>query len=220
MSGLNFAVIIPYYNVLLTGAFWTLILWGCSSFLSIVGGIPLALANISRNKILQKGSGFFIWLFRGTPLLLQLFLIYFGLPQVGLNLSPILAGIIGLSIHYAVYNSDVMRAGIVAIDRGQQEASRSLGLSHFQTLRKVLIPQALRNVTPAIGNNLIALLKESSLVSIITVPELTLSAQWAISETFRPFEFYVAAGVLYYVINYYVLENLLKRIEMKTALSR
>jgi polar amino acid transport system permease protein len=220
MSGLNFAVIIPYYNVLLTGAFWTLILWGCSSFLSIAGGIPLALANISRNKILQKGSGFFIWLFRGTPLLLQLFLIYFGLPQVGLNLPPILAGIIGLSIHYAVYNSDVMRAGIVAIDRGQQEASRSLGLSYFQTLRKVLIPQPLRNVTPAIGNNLIALLKESSLVSIITVPELTLSAQWAISETFRPFEFYVAAGVLYYVINYYVLENLLKRIEMKTALSR
>lgn len=220
MPKLNFLAVLPYYQVLIVGVTWTLILWGASSFLSVVGGIPLALASISKNKTIRNSSGFFIWLVRGTPLLLQLFLIYFGLPQVGLDLPPVLAGIIGLSIHYAVYNSDVMRAGIVSIDVGQHEASRSLGLSHLQTLRKIIIPQALRNVTPALGNNLIALLKESALVSIITVPELTLSAQRAISETFRPFEFYITAGILYYIINYYILESLLRRIEMKTALSR
>ena len=157
--------------------------------------------------------------FRGTPLLLQLFLIYFGLPQIGIYLSPMVSGVLGLGIHYAVYNADVMRTGIVAIESGQYEASRSLGLSRAQTLRKVIIPQALRNVAPALGNNLIALLKESSLVSIITVPELTLAAQRAISDTFRPFEFYIAAGAIYYGVNYF-LEMGLKRVEMKTALAR
>ena len=220
MAAFDFTVVLPYANILLSGAFFTLILWGASSLLSILGGIPLAVANIAENPVLRNTSGFFLWLFRGTPLLLQLFLIYFGLPQVGIDFPPIVAGILGLSIHYAAYNSDVMRAGIVAMDPGQREASRSLGLSHLQTLRKVLIPQALRNVTPALGNNLIALLKESALVSIITVPELTLSAQRAISETFRPFEFYIVVGIIYYVINYYVLETMLRRIEMKTALSR
>ncbi len=152
-------------------------------------------------------------------LLLQLFLIYFGLPQIGIYLSPIVSGVLGLGIHYAVYNADVMRTGIVAVESGQHEASRSLGLSRAQTMRKVIIPQALRNVAPALGNNLIALLKESSLVSIITVPELTLAAQRAISDTFRPFEFYIAAGAIYYGVNYF-LEMGLKRVEMKTALAR
>jgi polar amino acid transport system permease protein len=134
-------------------------------------------------------------------------------------LSPIVAGILGLSLHYSVYNADVIRAGIVAIDTGQHEAARSLGLSRLRTMRKVIIPQALRNVGPALGNNFIGLLKESALVSIITVPELTLSAQSGISETFRPFEFYFAVGAIYYAINS-VLEFGLKRVEMKTALSR
>ncbi|UCF91425.1 MAG: amino acid ABC transporter permease [Desulfobacterales bacterium] len=219
MTGLDFSVVLDYYPVMLAGLMWTSILCACAIALSLVGGVPLALAGISRNRILRSATGFFIWVFRGTPLLLQLFLIYFGLPQVGIYLSPIVSGIIGLGIHYAVYNSDVMRAGIVAVETGQHEASRSLGLSRAQTMRKVIIPQALRNVTPALGNNLIALLKESALVSIITVPELTLAAQRAISETFRPFEFYLAAGVIYYDINYF-LELGLKRVELKTALSR
>ena len=219
MTGLNFSVLIEYYPILLEGLFYTCILCAASIALSLVAGVPLALSGISTNRLVRWPFGFFIWIFRGTPLLLQLFLIYFGLPQIGIYLSPIVSGILGLGIHYAVYNSDVMRAGIVAVERGQHEASRSLGLSRAQTMRKVILPQALRNVTPALGNNLIALLKESALVSIITVPELTLSAQRAISDTFRPFEFYFAAGAIYYGINYF-LELGLKRVEMKTALSR
>jgi polar amino acid transport system permease protein len=205
--------------MLLEGLLWTCVLCAASIALSLVGGIPLALSGISANRLVRWPFAFFIWVFRGTPLLLQLFLIYFGLPEIGIYLSPVVSGILGLGIHYAVYNSDVMRAGIVAVERGQHEASRSLGLSRAQTMRKVILPQALRSVTPALGNNLIALLKESALVSIITVPELTLSAQRAISETFRPFEFYFAAGAIYYGINYF-LELGLKRVEMKTALSR
>ena len=219
MTGLDFSVLGEYYPMLLQGLLWTCLLCASSIALSLVGGVPLAVASISRNRSVRAVTRFFLWIFRGTPLLLQLFLIYFGLPQIGIYLSPIASGIIGLGVHYAVYNADVMRTGIVAIESGQHEASRSLGLSRGQTMRKVIVPQALSNVAPALGNNLIALLKESALVSIITVPELTLSAQRAISDTFRPFEFYFAAGAIYYIVNYF-LELGLKRVEMKAALYR
>ena len=219
MTGLDFSVLGEYYPMLLQGLMWTCLLCASSIALSLVGGVPLAVASISRNRSVRSATRFFLWIFRGTPLLLQLFLIYFGLPQIGIYLSPIASGIIGLGVHYAVYNADVMRAGIVAVESGQHEASRSLGLSRGQTMRKVIVPQALSNVAPALGNNLIALLKESALVSIITVPELTLSAQRAISDTFRPFEFYFAAGAIYYIVNYF-LELGLKRVEMKAALYR
>jgi polar amino acid transport system permease protein len=219
MTGLEFSVLGEYYPMLLEGLIWTCILCASSIALSLASGVPLAVASISRNRIVLAATRSFLWVFRGTPLLLQLFLIYFGLPQIGIYLSPIAAGIIGLGLHFAVYNADVMRAGIVAIEIGQTEASRSLGLSRSQTMRKVIVPQALRNVAPALGNNLIAMLKESALVSIITVPELTLSAQRAISDTFRPFEFYFAAGAIYYIVNYF-LELGLKSVENKTALYR
>jgi polar amino acid transport system permease protein len=219
MVGLQFTVLLAYIDVFAWGAMWTGILCFASVAFSIVGGIPMAMAVLSRHELVRRPVAFLTWVFRGTPLLLQLYMIYFGLPKVGLYLSPITSGILGLSLHYSVYNADVIRAGIAAIDTGQHEASRSLGLSRLQTMRKVIIPQALRNVTPALGNNFIALLKESALVSIITVPELTLSAQLGISETFRPFEFYLAAGAVYYAINY-LLEVGLKRVEMKAALSR
>ena len=219
MTGLDLSVLPEYLPMLLLGLMWTCILCVCSIAFSLVAGVPLAVASISRSRWLRSITEFFLWVFRGTPLLLQLFLIYFGLPQIGIYLSPMVSGVLGLGIHYAVYNADVMRTGIVAVESGQHEASRSLGLSRAQTLRKVIIPQALRNVAPALGNNLIALLKESSLVSIITVPELTLATQRAISDTFRPFEFYIAAGVIYYIVNYF-LEMGLKRVETKTALAR
>jgi len=219
MQGLEFSVVFENMNILLQGMFWTVVLCSSASLLSIVVAVVLAMTGISKLKPVRSATLFFLWVFRGTPLLLQLFLFYFGLPQVGLYLSPIITGIIGLTLHFGVYNADVLRAGILGVETGQHEASRSLGLSYFQTMRKVIIPQALRNVSPAVGNNLIALLKESSLVSIITVPELTLSAQRAISETFRPFEFYFAAGALYYVVNW-GLEFILQRVEARTALTR
>ncbi|MBW2041112.1 MAG: amino acid ABC transporter permease [Deltaproteobacteria bacterium] len=219
MQGLEFSVVFENMNILLHGMFWTVVLCSSASLLSIVVAVVLAMTGISKLKPLRSATFFFLWVFRGTPLLLQLFLFYFGLPQIGLYLSPIITGIIGLTLHFGVYNADVLRAGILGVETGQHEASRSLGLSYFQTMRKVIIPQALRNVSPAVGNNLIALLKESSLVSIITVPELTLSAQRAISETFRPFEFYFAAGALYYVVNW-GLEFILQRVEARTALTR
>lgn len=217
--GLNFAVLPDYAGMMALGAFWTVVLTVVSGLASVVVGTVLAVARLSRSKPVTRPVAFLMWLFMGTPLLLQLYFIYFGLVELGIDLTALTAGIIALSVHFAVYNADVIRAGIAAIDPGQYEAARSTGLGHLQTMRLVIVPQALRNVAPALGNNMIALLKESSLVSIIGVMELTLSAQRAISETYRPFEFYMAAAGIYYVLNI-GLEYALARIERRTALSR
>src|SRR5690606_22867393 len=131
----------------------------------------------------------------------------------------LVAGIIGLGLHFAVYNADVIRAGIVAVDPGQQEGARSLGLSRLQAFRYVVIPQAVRNVTPPLGNNLIALLKDSALVSVLGVAELVHASQLAISETYRPFEFYITAAVLYYLLNL-LLEAGLRAVERKVEATR
>lgn len=199
--GLDFSVVPGYFEALLLGSLWTIAITLSSAVISFFGGIILAVIALYAPAIIRLPFRVFAFLFMGTPLLLQLFLIYFGLIQIGIDLPAFVAGIIGLGLHFAVYNSDIIQAGILAVDTGQHEGARTLGLSRWQTIRKIIVPQAVRTVIPPIGNNMIALLKDSALVSVIGVAELTLTAQLAISKTFRPFEFYVAAAACYYVIN-------------------
>src|SRR5690606_17963383 len=150
MQALDFSIVTPYTDLLLTGLWWTLVLTVASAFLSFVLGIAFALVVLYAPAILAWPVRFFMWLFMGTPLLLQLFLIYFGLVQIGIDIPALGAGIIGLSLHFAVYNADIIRAGIVAVDPGQMEGARSIGFSHGQALRYVVIPQAIRNTIPPI----------------------------------------------------------------------
>jgi polar amino acid transport system permease protein len=199
LQGLDFTVLLPYAGILWTGVLWTVALT-----------VSAALAYPVRA---------FMWLFMGTPLLLQLFLIYFGLVQIGIDIPALAAGIAALGLHFAVYNADIIRAGIVAVDPGQTEVARSLGFGRMQTLRYMVVPQAVRNTAPAIGNSMIALLKESAIVSVIGITELVHASQLAISETFRPFEFYIAAAVLYYALNL-VMEAGLRRVERVVEVSR
>ncbi|WP_457587864.1 amino acid ABC transporter permease [Ensifer canadensis] len=219
MQGLDFSVIPPYADILWTGVWWTAILTVSAGAISFVFGIVFAVTVLYAPVIVTWPVRAFMWLFMGTPLLLQLFLIYYGLGQLDFKIPALVAGIVGLGLHFAVYNADVLRAGIVAVDAGQTEGARSIGFGKFQTLRYVVVPQAIRNTVPAIGNNLIALLKESSLVSIIGIAELVHSAQLAISETYRPFEFYIVAAALYYILNL-VLEAGLRRVEQNVEVSR
>jgi len=217
--GLDFTVIPGYLDVILLGALWTVAITVGAALLSFFGGIFFAVIALYTPTIVRLPFRAFEWLFMGTPLLLQLFLIYFGLVQIGIDLPAFVAGVIGLGLHFAVYNSELIQTAIVAVDRGQMEAARTLGLSRGQALRKVVIPQAVRDVIPPIGNNMIALLKDSALVSVIGVGELTLSAQLAIGRTYRPFEFYVLAALLYYVINL-GMEAVLRRIERRVQAAR
>ncbi|WP_028878903.1 amino acid ABC transporter permease [Terasakiella pusilla] len=217
--GLDFSVVPDYLDVIFLGALWTIAITVCAGLLSFFGGIFFAVIALYGNAAVRLPFRFFEWLFMGTPLLLQLFLIYFGLVQIGIDLPAFVAGAIGLGLHFAVYNSELIQTAIVSVDKGQMEAARTLGLSRGQALRKVVIPQAVRDVIPPIGNNMIALLKDSALVSVIGVGELTLSSQLAIGRTYRPFEFYAVAAAFYYLINV-VMEAVLRRLERKTALSR
>ncbi|MBN2907773.1 MAG: amino acid ABC transporter permease [Rhodobacteraceae bacterium] len=217
--GLDFSVVPGWLDTILLGGLWTIAITLSAAVLSFVGGILFAVIALYAPWIVRQPFRLFAWLFMGTPLLLQLFLIYFGLIQIGINLPAFVAGVIGLGLHFAVYNSELIQTAIVAVDKGQMEAARTLGLSRSQALRKVVVPQAVRDVIPPIGNNMIALLKDSALVSVIGVGELTLSAQLAIGRTYRPFEFYLVAAVCYYIINL-GMEAVLRRIERRTALSR
>jgi polar amino acid transport system permease protein len=217
--GLDFTVVPKFIDIILLGALWTVAITIGAALLSFFGGIVFAVVALYAHWTIRLPFRAFAWLFMGTPLLLQLFLIYFGLVQVGIDLPAFVAGVIGLGLHFAVYNSELIQTAIIAVDKGQMEAARTMGLSRGQALRKVVIPQAVRDVIPPIGNNMIALLKDSALVSVIGVSELTLSAQRAIGRTYRPFEFYVVAAAFYYVINL-GMEAVLRRIERRTALSR
>lgn len=217
--GLDFSVIPGYLDVIALGALWTIAITIGAALLSFFGGIVFAVIALYAPVLVRLPFRAFEWLFMGTPLLLQLFLIYFGLVQIGIDLPAFVAGVIGLGLHFAVYNSELIQTAIVAVDKGQMEAARTLGMGRGQALRKVVIPQAVRDVIPPIGNNMIALLKDSALVSVIGVSELTLSAQLAIGRTYRPFEFYVLAALFYYVINL-GMEAVLRRIERRIRAAR
>ena len=217
--GLDFSIIPKYMDIILLGVAWTIGITVAAALLSFVGGIIFAVVALYSPWLIRQPFRLIEWVFMGTPLLLQLFLIYFGLVQIGIDLPAFVAGVVGLGLHFAVYNSELIQTAIIAVDKGQMEAARTLGLSRGEALRKVVIPQAVRDVIPPIGNNMIALLKDSALVSVIGVSELTLSAQRVIGATYRPFEFYLVAAAFYYVINL-CMEWVQRRIERRIAISR
>jgi len=168
-------------------------------------GLPLALlvalARLSRVSALRGVSGVYVSFMRGTPLLVQIFMLYYGLPAFGVSVSPLLGGVLALTLNAAAYLSETMRASILSVPRGQREAALSLGLTGGQTLRLVVLPQAARVALPSLGNTLIGLVKDTSLVSVITVVELLRSAQLVIARTFEPFGPYLAAALIYWAIS-------------------
>ncbi|GHF52194.1 cystine transport system permease protein [Deinococcus metalli] len=168
-------------------------------------GLPLgflvALARLSRFSLLRGVSSVFVSFIRGTPLLVQIFVIYYGLPSLGITLNPVAGGTIALTLNAAAYLSETIRAAILSIPRGQREAATSLGLSPSQTMRLIILPQAARVALPSLSNTLIGLVKDTSLVSVITVVELLRSAQLVIARTFEPFGPYLAAALIYWAIS-------------------
>jgi len=142
----------------------------------------------------------YVFVFRGTPLLVQIFLIYFGLPALGINVPAYWSGVIALGLNSGGFQAEIVRAGIESIDRGQSEAARSIGMSRFQTLIFILVPQTVRRVIPPLTNELITLTKSSSLLSAIAVLELTHAEQAIIARTFAPFEIYAAVAVMYLLL--------------------
>lgn len=165
-------------------------------------GLAVALVRMSKLRIPRAVAVTYVSIFLGTPMLVQILLIYFGLPQIGISIDPIPSGIVALSLNVGAYQSENFRAGLLGVDSGQREAASSIGMSYWQSMRRIIFPQALRIALPPIGTRFIALMKDTSLVSVITVTELTRVAERVGSATFRYLEMYIIVAVIYWLLNF------------------
>lgn len=209
---MDFSFLSKYYLFFIEGSKNTLLLAFFTVIFGVILGTFLALMRISRHKIIKFIATSYVEFMRGTPLLVQLYIIYYGLPKIGVDFSSIpfigdtygdfVAGIITLSINSAAYIAEIIRAGIQAVDKGQMEAARSLGMKQSTAMRHIIIPQALKNILPALGNEFIVVIKESSIVSIIGIQELMYKADTVRGNTFQPFEPLIVAAIIYFIMTF------------------
>lgn len=192
---------------LLAGSLITIEITSFSVFFGLILGTIAGLGKLSRKRVFRYPSVVYVDFIRGTPLLVQILLFYYGIPGLYYNttgnpmsIDPIIAGIIVCSINSGAYIAEIVRAGIQSIDRGQMEAARSLGMSERTAMREIILPQAFRRIIPPLGNEFIALLKDSSLLAVIGVHELLKSGQLYISRTFAAFPVYIAVALMYLIM--------------------
>ena len=198
---LDFSVVFKVLPLLLEGAAVTVEITALSVGFGFIIGMLVGVARLAKMRPLKWLAMIYIDFIRGTPLLVQIFLIYFALPMItGTRIDPFFAAITACSINSGAYIAEIFRAGIQSIDKGQIEAGRSLGLNWFQTMRYVFMPQALKRVIPPLGNEFIAMLKDSSLVSVIGFEELTRRGQLIIAKTYSSFEIWMAVAILYLIM--------------------
>ncbi len=194
-------VAVRYIPDLARAAITTVELTVLTLLLSTVVGIPLAIIRNSSLRVLSRLVAAFSWLMRALPALLLLFFVYYGLPRFGLVLPAFPTAVVGLALSASAYNLEIFRAGLNAVDRGQHEAARALGLGPWHAWTRILIPQAAVVVIPPYVSNATLILKGSSIASIITVTEVTATANSLIGATYRPFELLVAAAIVYIALN-------------------
>lgn len=180
-----------------TAAGVTIMIAAAAQSAAAVIGFVLALGMRSRIMAVVAAARAYVWLFRGTPPLLLLLLFYFGLPQLGLRLGVLEAGLLCLSLYAGAYMAEIVRAALAAIDRGQVEAARSLGMSRAETMRSILLPQAVRLILPPFGNEFASMMRTTSLLSVISVEELLRATNMIINQNFRPLELYAVAALYY-----------------------
>ena len=199
---------------LLQGAIVTIEATLVGSLIAIAMGLCFAVARHARSGAVRRTTSFVVQFIRGTPLLVQLYVIFFVLPDIGITLPAFLAGVIGLGLHYACYMSEVFRAGIASVPRGQWDAAKACNLSHRQTWTRIILPQALPKMIPAAGNYVIGMMKEAALLSAISVHELMSRAQAIGNETYRYTEPLTVVGVIFLVLTIGAAA-LLKRLERR-----
>lgn len=202
--------------VLLNGTIVTVELTVIAIICGCIIALIIAVLKISSNKVLNSIGAFYTWIFRGTPLLLQLYVFYYGLPALGIEITAMQAAILGLSLNSGAYVAEIIRSGILAIDKGQFEASKALGFTYFQTMKKIILPQAFRVIIPPMGNEFIALIKDTSLVSVITMEELLRKAQLFVSASGDAVTPYVMTGVFYLIMTT-VFTFLFSRVEKRLS---
>lgn len=198
---LDFSPVLTDWGMLMSGAAVTVEVTAASLLLGCLIGLLVGIGRLNPQRRLLYGlcSAYLVF-FRGTPLLVQLFIWFFGLPQFGIMLPAFACGVVGLGMYSGAYVSEIVRGAIQSVDRGQNEAARSLGMSAGQAMRKIIIPQAIVRMIPPLGNEFIALIKNSALVSLLTIHDLMHEGQKIISVTYRSLEVYLAVALIYLVL--------------------
>lgn len=214
-------VMVETFPLLLSGVKLTIIITLAGLFFGFLIGVTCGLMKISRNLILRKLAGTYIEIIRGTPLIVQVMFLYFGIPMAsGLRIPPLIAGIIAIAVNSGAYIAEIVRGAVQSIDVGQREAGRSIGLTQAQTMLYIIWPQAFRRMIPPLGNQFIISLKDTSLLVVIGVAELTRVGQEIIAVNFRAFEVWLTVGIAYLMMTLTisrVLKTVEGRIERRVA---
>lgn len=211
------ALIVQYWPRLIAGLGLTVQITIISLILAGILGMVFGLLSVSKRKSLRAIALVYVDIVRGTPLLVQAFFIYFGIPAaLGIQSDPVVSGVITLSLNAGGYLAEIVRGGIESISRGQMEAARSLGLPYGMAMRSVILPQAIRTMTPALINQCIITLKDTSLLSVIGVTELTQTGRLIIANNYQSFEVWAIVAMMYFVI-IMILSKISKRIERKMS---
>ena len=186
-----------FWNILLPGLTVTIPLTAISFAFALVIAIAGALVQFAKIPVLTELSRLYIWIIRGTPLLVQLFIVFYGLPHVGILINPFVAAVIVFSINEGAYGAETMRAALESGPKGQLEAGLCAGMSWLQTIRRIVLPQAFRTAFPTLGNSLIAMVKDTSLAANITVTEMFMTTQRIVARTYEPLLLYIEVGLIY-----------------------
>ena len=216
-GGFDWELVLDWVPEMWRGAVMTIYLSFFALILALVIGMVVSLARLSYIRVVRSFATFYVDLIRGTPALLQIMAIYFGLPFFGIRVPAIVAGILALGINSGAYISEMIRGALESIDRGQMEAARGLGMSYSQAMRRVIIPQIFQIVIPPITGEYNSLVKGSSLLSVISIAELTRVGQRMLGVSFRPVESLVPIAIIYFVINY-IITRVTGRMERRLAI--
>jgi len=212
-----FDLLAEYGAALLSGLGITLQLTIIGIIFASIIGVLCALVNVSKNKYLKVITSIYINIIRGTPFLVQAYIIYFGLPMaLGIRMNEMTAGILAISLNAGAYMAEIMRGGIEAVDKGQMEAARSLGLSYEKAMRKVILPQAVRTMAPSLMNQFIITLKDTSILSVIGIRELTMSGKLIIAKNYESMAMWTLVAFYYFIV-IYGITKISRYIERKTA---
>ncbi len=193
-----FGILVDSFGkILIPGLTITIPLTAISFSIALVIAVVTAMVQFANVKVLKQIARFYVWVIRGTPLLVQLFVVFYGLPNVGIIIDPFPAAVLVFSINEGAYCAETIRAALEAVPAGQMEAGQCVGMSYLQVMRRIVLPQALRTAFPPLSNSLIAMVKDTSLAANITVVEMFMTTQQIVARTYEPLALYIEVGLIY-----------------------
>ncbi len=190
-------IVDSFWKILLPGLTMTIPLTAISFFFALIIALIVAMIQFAHVRVLRQVARFYVWVIRGTPLLVQLFVVFYGMPNIGILIDPFPAAVIVFSINEGAYMAEIIRAALESVPAGQMEAGRCVGMTYLQTMRRIILPQAMRTAFPSLSNSLISMIKDTSLAANITVTEMFMATQRIVARTYEPLALYIEVGLIY-----------------------